>query len=113
MLIDLMIESEGFTDEMIADNALTFLFAGHDTTAHTMSYTIYELYKNPSALHQVRQEIDTVLGDQQIASSEQLSSLENVEKAIKVSWFDIFVLQLFGGLIIMIYPNRKRLEFIQ
>lgn len=85
MLIDLMIESEGFNDEMIADNALTFLFAGHDTTAHTMSYTIYELYKNPSALQQVRQEIDTVLGEQQIATSENLSALESLEKAIKVS----------------------------
>lgn len=39
-----------------------FMFAGHDTTASTISYSLYELSKNPGALSKALEEFDTVFG---------------------------------------------------
>ncbi|KAJ8131694.1 hypothetical protein O1611_g1926 [Lasiodiplodia mahajangana] len=49
------------TDPMIIDNMITFLFAGHDTTAGLLSFLIYELIRNPEAYAKVQEEIDRVL----------------------------------------------------
>lgn len=48
--------------EFAIDQIKLFLFAGHDTTSTTTSYMYHLLYRNPSALHAVRKELDDVLG---------------------------------------------------
>ncbi|KAI1074259.1 cytochrome P450 [Whalleya microplaca] len=50
------------TDSMIIDNMITFLFAGHDTTAGLLSFLIFHLIRNPDAYAKVQEEIDRVLG---------------------------------------------------
>ncbi|KAI1125317.1 cytochrome P450 [Nemania abortiva] len=49
------------TGQMIIDNMITFLFAGHDTTSGLLSFIIYELIRNPEAYVKVQEEVDRVL----------------------------------------------------
>ncbi|RYP63653.1 hypothetical protein DL769_006908 [Monosporascus sp. CRB-8-3] len=51
-----------FIDSVIA-NLKIFLFAGHDTTAQTLSWVFYEVNKSPTVLAQLRAEHDEVFGE--------------------------------------------------
>src|SRR5271154_7633905 len=53
--------SEASTSELV-DQLKTFFFAGHDTTASTISWSYYFLSHNPSALASLRAELDAVFG---------------------------------------------------
>ena len=50
-------------DEQIRDEVATFLIAGHETTALSLTYTLSLLSWNPEARRRVRVEAETVLGD--------------------------------------------------
>jgi cytochrome P450 len=47
----------GLTDSDVAGNVLTMLLAGEDTTANTLAWMIYLLYRHPAALRAARDEI--------------------------------------------------------
>ena len=47
----------GLTDSDVAGNVLTMLLAGEDTTANTLAWMIYLLYRHPEALRRARDEI--------------------------------------------------------
>ncbi|GKT56695.1 bifunctional P-450:NADPH-P450 reductase [Colletotrichum tofieldiae] len=51
------------TDESIIDNLITFLVAGHETTAATFTFTMYWLVKSPEVYRKVQEEVDRVAGD--------------------------------------------------
>ena len=51
-----------------------------------MAFTIYELCRNPEVLKKVREEIDVVLGDNEIADASHLGKLEYLEMVVKVRW---------------------------
>lgn len=53
---------EPMSDEMIADNLATFLFAGHETTAKALTWTLYVLARAPEWQTRVREELDAVIG---------------------------------------------------
>lgn len=53
---------EPMSDEMIADNLATFLFAGHETTAKALTWTLYVLARAPDWQTRVREELDGVIG---------------------------------------------------
>ncbi|KAL7908098.1 cytochrome P450 [Trichoderma velutinum] len=55
-----MIDPE-FVDATI-EHIKMFLFAGHDTTASTLSFIYYSLHENPEIMAKVRAEHDAVLG---------------------------------------------------
>lgn len=55
-------EDPNFSDEEVRGNLLTLLMAGEDTTAHTLSWMIYQLSEKPEVVNKIRQEADTVLG---------------------------------------------------
>lgn len=46
----------------VRDEIVTFLFAGHETTAYALTWTFILLYQNPDAATRVRREVDEVLG---------------------------------------------------
>ncbi len=50
------------SDEIVRDNILTLFFAGHETTANTLTWTFYHLAKNPEVLATLQREVDSVLG---------------------------------------------------
>ena len=47
----------GLTDDDVAGNVLTMLLAGEDTTANTLAWMIYLLYRHPDALARARAEV--------------------------------------------------------
>ena len=51
------------TDAEIGDEVATFLLAGHETTANTLSWTMALLSAYPSARQRLETELDSVLGD--------------------------------------------------
>eukprot|EP00949_MAST-11_sp_MAST-11-sp1_P000927 g927.t1 len=58
---------EGFPERVF--NAATFLFAGHDTTANTMTWFLYEIAKQPKIQQQLQKEVDAMfakIGDREM-----------------------------------------------
>ncbi|KAF4344530.1 putative bifunctional P-450:NADPH-P450 reductase [Fusarium beomiforme] len=56
----------GMSDENIVDNLITFLVAGHETTSGLLSFAFYYLLENPEKLQKARDEVDEVLGDENL-----------------------------------------------
>ncbi|KAH8722787.1 cytochrome P450 [Phaeosphaeriaceae sp. PMI808] len=57
---------ERMNDDSIIDNIITFLVAGHETTSGLLSFVFYFMLKHPSVLEKARQEVDDVVGSEQI-----------------------------------------------
>jgi cytochrome P450 len=51
------------TDRQIRDHIMTFLAAGHETTANALNWTFYLLAQNPGPRKKLLHELQTVLGD--------------------------------------------------
>jgi cytochrome P450 len=64
------------------DEVLTFLFAGHDTTASTLSMALYLLTENPKIVEDLIAEMESVVGDKspEYADLDQLKLLDRVWK---------------------------------
>ena len=56
-------DGSALTDTEIADEVATFMLAGHETTANTLSWSLALLSAYPSARQQLEAEVDSVLGD--------------------------------------------------
>jgi cytochrome P450 len=56
-IISVALESGAFTNENLVDNMMTFLAAGHETTASALTWALYLLCKDPDAQRRLRQEI--------------------------------------------------------
>ncbi|KAI1161516.1 cytochrome P450 46A1 [Nemania serpens] len=62
-----------FSTTELVDNYVTFLVAGGDPTAHTITFAIYELIRNPEYLARLRQELDAYIpSDAELPSVEQI-----------------------------------------
>ncbi|KAJ6454873.1 cytochrome P450 [Mycena vitilis] len=67
-LLDIMLNSrdpktgQAMTGQSIAENLLTFLIAGHETSSGMMTFMVYYLLKNPDTMRKLRAQIDEVLG---------------------------------------------------
>jgi cytochrome P450 len=55
-------DGRALTDREVRDQMITLMFAGHDTTASTLSFLLYELARHPEELVAIRREQDQVLG---------------------------------------------------
>jgi cytochrome P450 len=53
---------EGFADKEVRDQAMTLMFAGHDTSTSTLTFTMHELARHPEVLAKLWAEQDEVLG---------------------------------------------------
>src|SRR3954454_8414590 len=53
---------EGLTELEVRANIVTFIGAGHETTANALTWTLYLLSQAPDVRRRVAQEVDTVLG---------------------------------------------------
>jgi cytochrome P450 len=61
-------DERSFSDEEIAGNALCFLIAGEDTTAHTIAWTVWFLAGRPHIQQRLAREADELLGEQRLAA---------------------------------------------
>ncbi len=54
--------ASGMPDDLIRDQMLTLIIAGHDTSTALLSWTLYLLVTHPDILARVQSEVDTVVG---------------------------------------------------
>ena len=66
---------ELFDDQGLVDQLMTFLVAGHETTANTLSWAIFYLCRYPSQQHRLRQEIREHLPSPQSSDFEPRAEL--------------------------------------
>lgn len=57
---------EKLSEDSIADNMITFLIAGHETTSGMLSFVFHYLLKNPAAYRKAQAEVDKVVGQSSI-----------------------------------------------
>ena len=50
------------SENLLRDESITTFFAGHETTARTMTFTFYALATNPAVTAKLHEELDRVLG---------------------------------------------------
>jgi cytochrome P450 len=56
-ILSVALESGAFTDENLVDQMMTFLAAGHDTTATSLIWAVYQLSQQPEVQARLRDEI--------------------------------------------------------
>ncbi len=64
-MLDILLEAryengDSLEKSQIIDELVTLIFAGHETTANSMVWTIYLLTQNPRALEQIKKEVDAL-----------------------------------------------------
>ncbi|XP_019875047.2 cytochrome P450 4d2-like [Aethina tumida] len=86
-LIDTLVNpANNLTPEQIRSEIDTFMFAGHDTTASSISFTLYEIARHPDIQQKLYEEIVSVIGlDDVEMTTSQLHDLKYMEMVIKES----------------------------
>ena len=77
-------DGSGMTDRQLRDEVLTFLLAGHETTAVSLSWTWYLLSQHPEVEQKLREELSQVLGGR-APQLEDLPRLPYPDKVVKES----------------------------
>ena len=57
------------SNEEIVSHAVTFMLAGYETTANTLSYTAYLLALNPKVQEKLQSEIDNYFDDKPVSNN--------------------------------------------
>jgi cytochrome P450 len=79
-------EQGGLSDSQVRDEVMTLLLAGHETTANALTWTWYELARNPDVLDQLATEIER-LGDRAITVDDLANlpyNLAVIEEAMRL-----------------------------
>ncbi|KAK4185988.1 cytochrome P450 [Podospora australis] len=74
----------GFTRDrqQLRDQLIAVLLAGRDTTASTLSWTIYELARHPECVEKLRQEIMEVVGPTRAPTYEDLKGMKYLQNVM-------------------------------
>ncbi len=75
-ILSVALESGGFSDENLVDQLMTFLAAGHETTASAMTWAVYQLCRNPDMQARLRAEVREHLPAVSDADARDISSLD-------------------------------------
>lgn len=73
---------ERMSDKQLKDEIMTLFFAGHETSAHTLSWICYALSKNPEIAKKVDEELARVLGGRP-PTFDDLAKLEYMKMVIE------------------------------
>lgn len=63
---------QAMSDEELKDELLTILFAGHETTATTLSWAFYQIYRHPDVLEKLQHELDSLGNNNNFTEINQL-----------------------------------------
>ena len=72
----------GLTDAQVAGNVMTMLLAGEDTTANTIAWMIYLLWRHPQALARACDEVRNKVRDCQQPTLDEVADLEFIDACI-------------------------------
>ena len=70
------------TDDLIRDQILTMLIAGHDTSTALLAWALHLLGQHPDVLAQTQAEVDAVVGQESL-NAENVNQLRYLEMVIK------------------------------
>ncbi len=87
-LLSLLLETRDeagrpLSDEFLRDNILTMFFAGHETTANTLTWAFYHLAQHPEILERLQQEVDAVISPERWPTLADLPQLPYTLMVIK------------------------------
>lgn len=83
-LLGALVAAPGMTDDLIRDQLLTMLIAGHDTSTALLAWALYLIGMHPATLADLQAEVDGVLGAQAAPPTvEQLNALTLLDQVIK------------------------------
>jgi cytochrome P450 len=74
-LIDYLAENPELTEDMILDHSITFVFAGHDTTANALNWMMYLVATHPQVQETLAEELGSALAAGAMPSVELVRSL--------------------------------------
>lgn len=80
----LLASREEVSSVQLRDDLLSMLVAGHETTGSVLTWTLYLLSKNPSALTRAQQEVDSVLNGN-LPKYEDIKELKYLMRCIQES----------------------------
>lgn len=81
-LLGRLIHVPGMSDDLIRDQVLTMLIAGHDTSTALLAWALHLLGQHPAELALAQAEVDAVLG-QDPPSTESIGQLSYLDMVIK------------------------------
>lgn len=70
------------SDREVRDQAVTLLFAGHDTSTSTISFMLYELARHPAELDRLTDEADRVLDGRAPSAADLMAGLPRLDMAL-------------------------------
>ncbi len=83
-LLGQLIATPNMTDDLIRDQLLTMLIAGHDTSTAFLAWALYLLGSHPDTLDKVVAEVDAVMGASDAPPTpEQIDRLDTLEQVTK------------------------------
>ena len=82
-LLLFLFTGQGLSPEEIRDEADTFLFEGHDTTASALQWAIYYIAKHPDVQRRCREEAREILGNSDELSLETIGKLQYITQVVK------------------------------
>ncbi|KAH0551296.1 cytochrome P450 4c3-like [Cotesia glomerata] len=85
LLLDYTENNVGLTDSDIRDQVNTFMFAGHDTAAMSISWILYALGRHPEYQQKIIDEFEAIIGDNEL-TMDNLNKLAWLEACIKETW---------------------------
>jgi len=71
-----MAEKLGLSDRLLRDVVMSFMIAGRDTTACTLTFLLFLFAQNPETQQKAREEVKSIMGDKKVASSEDVASMK-------------------------------------
>ena len=81
-LLGLLVQTPGMGDDLIRDQLLTMLIAGHDTSTALLAWALYLLGSHPEVMLRAQDEVDMVLG-WKTPDLDSLDRLEYLDLVIK------------------------------
>ena len=75
---------QGLTDKEVRDQSMTIFFAGHETTAHAMTWAWYLLARNPHVVERLQADLEAVTGGERLTIP-HLNQLPYLEQTVKES----------------------------
>lgn len=83
-LLGLLVTSPGMSDDLIRDQLLTMLIAGHDTSTALLAWTLYLLGRHADIMSGLQNEIDTTAGND-VPTYKTVSQLKYLDQVLKES----------------------------
>ncbi len=81
-LLTQLVRSPGMSDDLIRDQILTMLIAGHDTSTALLAWTLHMMSEYPDVMSQVQAEVDRVVGRDNLTLA-HVDQLEYMDTVIK------------------------------